>query len=168
MRDLELLETLYLIDRLPPYSRNLTSRQTGKAKALVSDPALALRLAGLTEAQLLNLTGSDFLGGQLEGLVVSELLKQQTWSAEDYRLSHFRDSDGPEVDTLIEFHDGTVIAFEVKASSTVRPHHLTGLRKLRDLLGDRFLAGIVLNTASQAYILGDRLAALPVAALWEL
>lgn len=167
-RDLELLETLYLLDRLPPYSHNLTSRQTGKAKALISDPALAVRLAGLEEAQLLDLTGSDFLGGQLEGLVVSELLKQRTWSAEEYTLSHFRDSDGPEVDVLIEFHDGKVIALEVKASSTVRPQHLTGLRKMRELLGDRFLAGIVLNTAQQAHALGDRLAALPVAALWEL
>lgn len=167
-RDIGLLATLYLLDLVPPYSRNLTSRQTGKAKALLSDTALALRLAGLSESQLTDLTASDFLGAQLEGLVVTELLKQGSWSAEEFRLTHFRDSDGAEVDILIESGDGNVVALEVKASSTVRPQQLKGLKTLREKLGERFLAGIILNTATEGHALGDRLGSLPIAALWEL
>lgn len=167
-RDIDLLETLYIIDRLPTYSRNLTKRQTGKAKALLSDSALALRLAGLSERQLLDLTASDFLGPQLEGFVASELLRQRTWSEAEFQLSHFRDSDGPEVDVLIEYSDGTVVALEIKASSTVRSQQLNGLKLLRERLGERFRAGVILNTARTGYALGDRLASLPIAALWEL
>ncbi len=69
---------------------------------------------------------------------------------------------------MIEYVDGAVVALEVKAGSTVRPKHLQGLKTLRARLGDRFVAGIVLNTAASGHALGDRLGSLPVSALWEL
>jgi hypothetical protein len=41
------------------------------------------------------------------------------------------------------------------------------LRRLRQLLGDRFSAGVVLAPAVAGYRFGDRLYGLPVAALWQ-
>lgn len=167
-RDLDLLATLYLIDRVPSYSRSLTRRQVGKPKALVSDSALALRLGQLDADRLADVTAGDLLGPQLEGLVTAELLKQRGWSEADYTLGHFRDSDGAEVDLIIEYADGSVVGVEVKASSTLKAQHFTGLKLLRERLGDRFVAGVVLNTADRGYDFGPRLGSLPIAALWEL
>ena len=61
-----------------------------------------------------------------------------------------------------------MLAFEVKAGSTLKSEHFRGLRFLRDRLGDRFIGGYVLNTSSHGVPFGDRLGALPISALWEL
>lgn len=97
-----------------------------------------------------------------------ELLRQQTWSSTEYELFHYRDRDGTEVGLVLELTGGRVIAVEVKAATSFRGAHFTGLRKLRDQLGERFIAGIVLNTATSGYRFGDRLIGLPISALWEL
>lgn len=163
---LDHLETLYLIDRLRPWTPNLTSREAGKPKLFVTDPGLALRIGRVAEEQL-RAVGGVHLGSAMEGFVVTELLKQRTWSDTEYDLYHYRDRAGVEVDVIAELRDGSVLAFEIKAGSTAKPEHFRGLRFLRDRLGDRFLGGFVLNTASRGAVFGDRLGALPIAALWE-
>lgn len=164
---LDLLRTMYLVSTLPAWTPNLTSREAGRRKAIVGDSGLALRLGRISESQLEPL-GNPHLGAALEGFVVAELMKQRSWSEQEYELFHFRDRDGIEVDIVAEFADGSVMAFEVKAMSTPRSDHFKGLRVLRDRLGDRFVGGYVLNTADSGVAMGDRLWALPVSALWEL
>ncbi|MFZ1410943.1 MAG: ATP-binding protein [Micropruina sp.] len=162
---LDVLRSVYLVDELPPWTANLTKREVGRPKAFVGDSALALRLNRQTEHQLLPLT-SDVIGGPFEAFVASELLKQKSWSEQDYQLFHFRDRDGLEVDLVLELDDGRIIAIEVKASSSYRSEHFAGLRYLRDKLGDRFLAGVVLGMSGTGYQYADRLFGLPAAALW--
>lgn len=164
---LDILETMYLAERVRPWTPNLTSREAGKAKIIVTDPALALRVGRVSTQSLAEL-GSPHLGPAVEGFVVSELLKQRAWSAQEFDLFHFRDRTGIEVDVVAELRDGSVIAFEVKAGSTTKAEHFKGLRFLRDRLGDRFLGGFVLNTATHGVSFGDRLGSLPISALWEL
>ncbi|MDO5092628.1 MAG: DUF4143 domain-containing protein, partial [Propionibacteriaceae bacterium] len=122
-------------------------------------------LIGQSAASLLPLTQSG-IGALLEGFVVSELMAQLSWSQETYSMFHFRDRSGKEVDIVAELADGRVIALEVKASATYRTEHFTGLRYLRDQLGDRFIAGIVLGTSDQGYQFADRLWGLPTSSLW--
>lgn len=162
---LDALEAVYLIDHLQPWTPNLTRREIGRTKTFVTDSALALRLAGLTPQQLEPLT-SDHFGHHLEAFVASELMKQQSWSATDYQLRHYRDRDGLEVDLVIETPEGRVIAIEVKSASSFRPEHFTNLLKLKDRLGDRFLRGIVLSTASRGRQYTHGLWGLPVSTLW--
>lgn len=165
---LGLLDALFLTDALRPWTPNLTSREIGRPKAFIADSGIAVRSARLREAALIRPDGSGHLGGQLEGFVVGELRKQSRWTSDPHELFHYRDRDGLEVDVVIEFDDGRVLAVEVKASATVKHEHFKGIRALRQRLGDRFVAGVVLNTARSAVQYGDRLIALPVAALWEL
>lgn len=63
---------------------------------------------------------------------------------------------------------GTVIGIEVKAAETIRAEDFRGLRHLANRLGGRFRAGIVLYAGEQQLSFGDRLTALPMAALWTL
>ena len=163
---LDVLRSVYLVDHLPPWTPNLTKREVGRPKAFVSDPALALRLNRQTEAQLVPLT-SDVIGGVFEAFVACELLKQQTWSERDYQLFHYRDRDQMEVGLVVEFDDGRVLGIEVKASATYRADHFAGLRLLRDKLGDRFVAGLVLGMSSSAVQHAERLYGFPAAALWQ-
>jgi len=163
---LDVLRSVYLVDELSPWTANLTKREIGRSKAFVSDSALAMRLNRTTEQQLVPLT-SDSIGGMFEAFVASELLKQQSWSDHDFQVFHFRDRDGVEVDLVLEFDDGRVLAIEVKASATYRADQFRGLRFLRDKLGDRFIAGVVVGMGPTGYQFADRLFGLPAAALWE-
>ena len=165
---IDLLETVYLTEKLTPWTPNLTSRESAKPKMCVADPGLALRLSRISEQQLVPVTGGPLLGPAIEGFVVTELLKQQGWSDQEYELFHYRDRDGLEVDLVAEFSDGSVMAFEVKSGATFSSAQYKGLRSLRDRLGKRFLGGYVLNTGTTGYSFGPKLWGLPIAALWEL
>lgn len=125
-----------------------------------------MRLAGLTAAGLVPMTGGEHLGAQLEGFVASELLRQQGWSNTGYRLTHYRDRNGLEVDLVLELDDGRIIALEVKAATSVRPEDLRGLAALRDRLGDRFARGVLVHLGERILPQGDRVISLPVQLLW--
>lgn len=166
---LDLVETLYLAERIRPWTGNLTIRQTGKAKGVITDSGLAMHLAGVSAARAAALVGGgDLLGPLLEGLVVSELLKQRTWSEARFSVFHYRETSGVEVDVLLECEDGRVFGLEVKSSQTYRPEHFRGLQRLSERLGERFVGGVVLGTADRGMRFGEKLIGLPIASLWEL
>ena len=164
---LDALDSIYLCDQLPPWTPNLTKREVGRKKTMISDSGLAMHMAGLTAEQISGVT-SKAMGGVLEAFVVQELLKQQEWSSKRYTLSHYRDRDGIEVDVIVELSSGEIYAFEVKASATYKADQFRSLTYLRDKLGDRFLGGFVLGTAPQGYRFADKLWGLPVSALWSI
>ncbi|MDO5068518.1 MAG: DUF4143 domain-containing protein [Propionibacteriaceae bacterium] len=128
---------------------------------------MALWLAQLTPQQLEPIT-ADLLGGPFEAFLATELLKQQSWSREEFRLFHYRDRTGIEVDLIAELSDGSVVGIEVKTSSSYRSEHFKSLRFLREKLGERFRCGVVLGMWQQGFQLSDRLMGLPASALWEL
>ena len=86
--------------------------------------------------------------------------------ASDYEVFHFRDAKGAEVDFVLESERGHVVGVEVKAARTVDASDFRGLRKLRDVAGDRFARGIVLHPCSRARSFGDGLEAWPISSLW--
>lgn len=55
---------------------------------------------------------------------------------------------------------------EVKASSSVGANDAKGLAKMRDRLGQRFVAGLLLHTGPTSGPLGGRMAAVPIDILW--
>ncbi|MCL2489562.1 MAG: ATP-binding protein [Propionibacteriaceae bacterium] len=164
---LDLLADTWLIDTLPPWTPNLSERESARHKGFIVDSGLTTRVSRLTIGQLDNIVGGAF-GGPLEGFVAAELLRQRTWSRQPFELFHYRDRAGAEIDLILELSGGGIIAVEVKSATTFQTPHFKHLRTLRDKLGSRFVAGIVLNTGQQGYRFADRLYGLPVSALWQL
>ncbi len=161
------LQTLYLTSEVRPWGPNLTKREIGRRKVGVADSALALRLIRQHPDGLAELAAATKLGPFIEALAASELQKQRAWSREEFDLYHFRDRDGLEVDLVIEFADGRVFLLEVKATETYRAQHFDGIRALAARLGDRFLGGAVLGLSGTSHQIGERMWALPLAALWQ-
>lgn len=105
-------------------------------------------------------------GSIVETFVLGELTRQLTWSRTMVQLRHYRDRDDYEVDAVLEDNTGRVVGIEVKAAETVRSDDFRGLRLLQRRLGDRFQAGFVLYCGDQQLPFGDRLASVPISALW--
>ncbi|MCA1789899.1 MAG: ATP-binding protein [Thioalkalivibrio sp.] len=166
---LRLLEDLFLVFRLLAWGKTLNARATGSPKVHVVDSGLGARLLRLGPDKLASLdpaTLTEF-GHLLETFVVGELQKQVSWLDESVTVGHWRTSDGDEVDFVMEFDDGRVLAFEVKAGERVSGKDLTGLRKLRDSLGARFIGGVVLSLGSRSYSYAEGLHVMPVDRLWR-
>lgn len=161
----DLLDTSFLIHRLPPWSGNLFARAIKSPKAYVADTGMLLDLLDADAERLVN---DDRIAGiAYETFAAMEVVKQASWSERPLRVFHYRDRDQREVDLVIERRDGTIAAVEIKASATVGAREARGLRYLRDRIGARFVAGAVLYTGENTIPLGDRIAAVPLAALWH-
>lgn len=166
---LRLLEDLFLVFRLQGWGKTLRARATGSPKMHMVDSGLAARLLRIGPEKLIRLdpaTLTEF-GHLLETFVVGELLKQVSWLEEQPTVGHWRTSDGDEVDLVVEFDDGRVLAFEVKAAERISSKDFGGLKKLRDGLGDRFIAGVALGLGIRSYTHDDRLHVMPVDRLWR-
>jgi predicted AAA+ superfamily ATPase len=161
-----ILERLFLIKTLAPWSSNRLSRliKTPKLQFLDSGLLAALRE---DEEQALRQDRSRF-GALLESFVVSELLKLASWSERRVSLSHYRTKDQDEVDVVIEDRRGRIIGIEVKASATVRPQDFRGLRQLQEAVGDRFVRGLVLHDHDRVTPFGEKLQAAPLSVLWTM
>jgi uncharacterized protein len=165
-RYLSLLEEVFLVKRIPAWSRNVSTRAVGTPKLAFVDSGIAANLLGADVRSLLR-PGGKF-GPLLEGFVLMELARQLTWSRERVELFHYRTKDKVEVDAVLENRQGGVVGIEVKASSTVGPDDFRGLRHLAGRTGDDFITGVVLYTGNQTLPFGPRMRAMPVAALWEI
>jgi predicted AAA+ superfamily ATPase len=166
-RYVELLEAVFLVHRLPVWSRNLTARVVKHSKLHLTDTGLAASLLGISPESLAKPV-APARGPLVETFIVNELAKHATWSETAVRLHHWRVSGGAEVDVVLERDDGQVVGIEAKAKDTVTADDFRGLVTLRDLLGDQFSLGVVFHTGRQGSVsFGDRLVSLPIAALWE-
>jgi predicted AAA+ superfamily ATPase len=165
-RYLSLLEEVFLIKRVPAWSRNIGSRAISTAKVALVDSGIAANLVDQDETSLRRVDGNA-LGGLLEGFVAMEIARQLSWSNTRAELFHYRTKDKTEVDIVLEDRRGQVVAIDVKASTTVRPDDFAGINHLATRLGDDLLAGIVLHTGQDTLAFGPRNRAMPISALWE-
>ena len=101
-RYMALLQTTFLVGRIPAWATNLGSRVTKAPKVAFLDTGLAAALLRVTEARLSH--EPTLWGGLLENFVGTELLKQASWHRDAPECHHFR----PRAPRSISSLNGTV------------------------------------------------------------
>ena len=160
-----LLEATFLVRLLPAWSENLSKRLVKSPKLLLTDTGLLAAALGLSRERLDE--EPRLVGPLLESFVLMEIRKQATWSETRPELFHYRTQTGQEVDLLLEDARGRIAGIEVKASATVQERDVRTLLDLAETLGKRFVRGVVLYTGERAVPFSEKVAALPMAALWR-
>ena len=163
-RYIALLETVFMVNFLKPWSTNLGKRLIKSSKSYLVDTGLLSSLLGITPERLLQ--DPTLMGGLLENFIVTEFIKQASWSKRRVHLYHYRTNDGHEVDIIIEDQAGGIVGIEIKSADTVVSKDFKGLRHLQEMYKDRFLKGIVLYTGHEIVPFGNNLFAYPVSSLW--
>jgi len=149
-RYLNLLETSYLLVRLPAYAVNRTKRIIKSPKLYWGDTGVALHLGGSDEPG----------GAHLENLVLHDLLAWRDARLDRAELCYWRTTIGEEVDFVIEA-GGRLLPIEVKATGRPRLQDARHLRTFRAEYGKKARAGLVLHTGSTLEWLAPDVLAVP-------
>lgn len=160
-----LLERVFLIERLPSWDRNPTDRLVKRPKLHLRDTGIACELLHFDSARL-DADRSAF-GSMLETFVLQELRRQADARRDPIPFFHFRDRDDYEVDIVLEQGYGRVAGIEVKSAAAVQAADFRGLRKLREVSGKHFVAGVVLYDGGATIDFGDSMFGVPMRRLWE-
>jgi predicted AAA+ superfamily ATPase len=160
-----LLTNLQVVESVPAWTSNRLKRLVLAGKRHVVDPALLAGVLGSTVEGVLR--DGDLLGRTLDTLVTAHLRAETEVAHQRARLYHLRQEQGRhEIDVLLEVGAERIIGIEVKAASAPTTADGRHLAWLRDQLGDRFVAGVVLHTGPATFALGDRITAAPISTLW--
>jgi len=109
---LSALERLMAVDDLPAWNTHIRSSDMLRksSKRHFADPSMAVGILGLSLDKLTN--DLNYLGLLFESLAIRDLRIYA--DVNGGKVFHYRDSRGLEVDTIIEYADGTWGAFEIK------------------------------------------------------
>jgi hypothetical protein len=160
-----LLTNLLIVEAVPAWTTSRLKRLTRASKRYVVDPGLVGAALRVDVDGVMR--DGDLLGRVLDSFVMAQIRAEIAVGAAQLRSYHLRQQQGRhEVDIILEAGNGRVIGVEVKAEAAPTRRSARHLSWLRDELGDRFVAGLVLHTGPRPFALGDRLLALPICALW--
>jgi predicted AAA+ superfamily ATPase len=129
---LSVMEASYLIFFLQPYHRNFNKRYIKSPKLYFHDTGLLCYLLGIQDTTQLD--SHYHYGHIMENMIIAELYKLRTHRGKRPQFWFWRDSNGNEVDLIIE-EDGKTKIIEVKSSKTMNTRHFKGLawwQKLTD------------------------------------
>jgi len=106
------LERMMAVDDLPAWSTHIRSSDTLRKsrKRHFADPSLAVGALGLSIEKLIE--DLNYLGLLFESLAIRDLRIYA--DVDGGKVFHYRDSRGLEIDSVVEYADGTWAAFEVK------------------------------------------------------
>lgn len=134
-RWLNLLETSYLLARVPAFAVNRTKRLIKSPKIYWCDTGLALYLSRESAPR----------GEHLENLVLTDLMAWRDIRLDRSGISHWRTVSGEEVDFVLETADG-LLPVEVKSTARPRLRDTAHLSSFKREYGDQARSGLLLHT----------------------
>lgn len=164
---LDALSRLSVVTRLGAWASGAAKREIKRPKVHLLDSGVAAALRGFDATSFGPDGDPAALGHLLETYVHNELAKCLPYQARDWRLWHWRNQDGREIDILAEC-GRSLVAVEVKAAATLNADDLKNLRWFTaDGPGQAWgVTGILFYLGNEPLSFGDGLFALPLSIFW--
>ncbi len=159
------LETLYIMERVLPWTRTDYERVGRQTKLYVTDSGLMTSILRwrIEQVEL----DADRLGKLIETFICNELAAEIDTHNGEYELFHYRDREKREIDFLIEREDQALLGIEVKAGSSISITDFKHLKWFKNNIAkNKPFVGIVLYAGELVGKMGDGLWAVPFDALW--
>lgn len=139
---LSILETSYIIQRLPAWHSNIRKQVIKAPKLHFFDSGLVCYLLGIHEPE--QLRHHPLRGAIFESWVVSELYKAQVHRGERPSMFHYRESRGPEIDLLIDQGE-CLHAIEIKSGATASSDFFKHFQFLAERMKNTNLPSVIKN-----------------------
>jgi Type I restriction-modification system methyltransferase subunit len=145
---ISVLEASYLVFLLRPHSVSFNKRLVKMPKLYFYDVGLTAWLLGIrTKEQMVT---HPLRGNIFETFIISELIKSKLNFGEKPAFSFWRDSNGNEVDLIVEL--GTkLMPIEIKSSRTLTHESFAGLEKWRVLAGEKSTMPVLIYGGDESY-----------------
>ena len=125
---LNILETSFIVFRLPPFHSNLRKRLVKMPKLHFYDTGLVCWLLGIRTPE--QLRSHPLRGPIFETWAISEIKKHRSNRGKTGGLSFYRDRNGAEVDLIIE-SPSRITLIDAKSTATASSSLFSGVRRVR-------------------------------------
>lgn len=127
---LSLLEASFILFRLQPYYKNFSKRLIKAPKLYFYDTGLVCSLLNIQSAEMVR---THYLYGALfENLIIAEIIKFQSHKGRRRKIYYWRDSNGVEIDCLLEADNGKLHLVEIKGGATINWDYQKNLNRFPD------------------------------------
>lgn len=148
---LSMLEMIYQVILVRPFSANISKRFIKSPKLYMTDSGIFCHLLDIRNGN--DLVNSKHKGEVIETFVLSELLKHIGYSETRPQLYHYRTVDKKEIDFILEKPD-LIIAIEVKSGQSIKKDAFKHITELQSKSQKRVL-GLVLYAGESVLSFGD-------------
>jgi predicted AAA+ superfamily ATPase len=145
---ISVLEASYILFLLRPHHANFNKRLIKAPKLYFYDSGLVSWLLGIQTQQ--QLETHPLRGNIFETFIVAELMKTRLNSGERPNMYFWRDSNGNEVDVIIE-QGQKLMPIEIKSGSTIARDFFTGLEKWIAMAGDLSFSPTLIYGGADTY-----------------
>ena len=139
---LSILEASFVIYKLSPYAENFGKRVIKSPKYYFIETGLLVYLLGIAHPD--QISRDPLVGNIFENMVVIDLLKMRLNQGKQANLYFYRDSNGNEVDLLMQ-NGSTLTAIEIKSNSTYHSKHFTNIDRLKRITDKIALSVLIYN-----------------------
>ena len=150
---LSLLEASYIILLLQPYHRNFNKRIIKAPKLYFYDTGIASSLLRIQDPGMLS--GHYLVGALFENLVISELIKSMVHQGKRPLIWYWRESNGREIDCIIESEGNRIDAIEIKGGQTYNNDYLKNLKSFPAMSADKIVRKAVVYRGAESTIAGE-------------
>lgn len=165
---LNLINDLYLVENLPPFSNKIRSslRVKQREKRHFVDPSLVCALLNVTKDKLLS--DFQFLGFVFDSLVIRDLLTYV--DGFNAKLYHYQDYNNDEMDAVIELEDGEWCGVEIKLGAHQIDKAAQNLVKINNKIINKGGKGaqaliVICGLSNAAYLREDGVYVVPITSL---
>jgi predicted AAA+ superfamily ATPase len=164
-RYMTLLEHVFLILKIPAWTPNVEGQFVKSPKIFLNDTGLLCHLRGeRVDSLMANRTTA---GSFLENFIITEIIKQLSWSDLFLKPYHFSVHSGAEVDLVLEDRKKQLYGIEIKSTASVGQNDFKGLKRLAEIAGKKFQRGIILYGGEHMVGgFGENLQAVPLSSVW--
>lgn len=150
---LSLLEASFIIFQLQPYYRNFNKRIIKSPKLYFFDSGLACSLLKINDPEVLN---THYLYGALvENYIISDIIKKEYHSGKRPSVFYWRESNGTEIDCIIEKSPDEITAVEIKGGHTFNTDYLKNLNKFTGSTKNLKVDKLLISMGDQSFKSGD-------------
>lgn len=125
---LSLLETSFIIYLLKPYHNNFNKRIIKAPKLYFYDTGIVCSLLRINDIK--SLRNHHLYGALFENFIISEITKQIYHSGKHPNIYYYKESNGKEIDCIIEMSSNKIVAVEIKGGETFSKDYLKNLVKI--------------------------------------
>ena len=147
---LSILEASYIIKLVQPYYKNFNKRVTQTPKIYFYDTGIVCALLGIKKAEELNI--HHMRGHIFENMIIADTFKYNFNSNMVPNIYFWRDTQGHEIDCLLEKSFDKLAPIEIKSNMTISDRFFKNIIDWKEIIKEPSIEGYLVYSGNENWI----------------